>query len=108
MRPIRADMKKENVHHSEEWNYYLDKLKDNLHLCLCFSPAGDSLRERCRNFPGLVSNSTIDWFMQWPEEALIDVANFKLADFNLEESIKPEVINFFAKMHVSVREYSKE
>jgi len=46
--------------------------------------------------------------MQWPEEALIDVANFKLADFNLEDSIKPEVINLFAKMHVSVREYSKD
>jgi len=82
----------------------LERLKDNLHICLCFSPAGDSLKDRCRNFPGLVSNSTIDWFMQWPEEALIDVAIFKLMDFNLDENIKTEVINLFAKMHVGVRD----
>lgn len=44
--------------------------------------------------------------MQWPEEALIDVAIFKLMDFNLDENIKTEVINLFAKMHVGVRDYS--
>jgi dynein heavy chain len=75
---------------------------------MCFSPAGDQLKDRCRNFPGLVSNSTIDYFLQWPEAALIDVANFKLQDFGLDETIKPEVIAFFAKMHLSVREYSKD
>lgn len=53
---------------------------DNLHLSLCFSPAGDNLKVRCRNFPGLISNTTIDWFFAWPETALIDVANFKLSD----------------------------
>lgn len=104
MRPIKNDMKRDGVPHSEEWNYYLERLKDNLHLCLCFSPAGDSLRDRCRNFPGLVSNTTIDYFLQWPEAALIDVANFKLQDFGLEENIKPAVINFFASMHLSVRD----
>jgi len=53
---------------------------DSLHLSLCFSPAGDQLRNRCRNFPGLVSNTTIDWFFEWPEDALEDVANAKLAE----------------------------
>ena len=52
--PLKNDIKRDQVPHSEEWNYYLEKLKDNLHLCLCFSPAGDTLRDRCRNFPGLV------------------------------------------------------
>jgi len=60
IRPLRNDMKRDQVPHSEEWNYYLEKLKDNLHLCMCFSPAGDTLRDRCRNFPGLVSNTVID------------------------------------------------
>jgi len=60
IRPLKNDMKRDQVPHSEEWNYYLEKLKDNLHLCLCFSPAGDTLRDRCRNFPGLVSNTVID------------------------------------------------
>jgi len=104
MRPLRQDMKKEGIIHSEEWNYYLSKLKDNLHLCLCFSPAGDALRNRCRNFPGLISNSTLDWFFEWPEEALLDVANYKLSDFNLTDEMKPDVIQFFAKLHISVND----
>jgi len=80
MRDLRSEMKKDAVPASEEWNYYVSKLMDNLHLSLCFSPAGDQLRNRCRNFPGLVSNTTIDWFFEWPEDALQDVANAKLAD----------------------------
>lgn len=39
---------------------------------------------------------------------MIDVANFKLQDFGLDETIKPSVINLFAKMHLSVRDYSKD
>jgi len=69
---------------------------DSLHLSLCFSPAGDQLRNRCRNFPGLVSNTTIDWFFEWPEDALEDVANAKLAEYNLDDELKPDVIKFFA------------
>ena len=32
------------------------------------SPVGDKLRSRCRNFPGLVNNTVIDWFEPWPEQ----------------------------------------
>lgn len=71
-------------------------MRDNLHLCLCFSPAGDSLRTRCRNFPGLINNTTIDWYNQWPQEALVEVANAKLLEYSLEEEYKPDVIKFFA------------
>jgi dynein heavy chain len=38
------------------------------------SPVGETLRTRCRNFPGLVNNAIIDWFMAWPEQALYAVA----------------------------------
>jgi dynein heavy chain len=44
------------------------------------SPAGDTLRIRCRNFPGLISNTSIDWYFSWPEEALISVCDFYLKD----------------------------
>jgi dynein heavy chain len=44
------------------------------------SPAGDTLRIRCRNFPGLVSSSSINWFFPWPEEALLAVAKVKLEE----------------------------
>ena len=32
-------------------------------------------RARLRQFPSLVTCCTIDWFSEWPKEALISVAN---------------------------------
>jgi dynein heavy chain len=61
------------------WNYWVNRCRDNLHLVMCMSPAGDNLRRRCRSFPGLVNNSVIDWFFPWPEEALQAVAQHFLA-----------------------------
>jgi dynein heavy chain len=51
-----------------------------LHIVLTMSPVGDLLRTRCRNFPGLVNNAIIDWFMPWPEQALYAVATSFLSN----------------------------
>jgi dynein heavy chain len=34
------------------WQYFVTKCSVNLHVVLCMSPTGDTLRTRCRNFPG--------------------------------------------------------
>lgn len=47
------------------------------------SPAGETLRRRCRNFPGLVNNTVIDWFFPWPQEALKAVAERLLEEDDL-------------------------
>lgn len=44
------------------------------------NPAGDLLRIRCRNYPGLVNSTTIDWMFPWPDQALMAVANVTLRD----------------------------
>jgi dynein heavy chain len=61
---IREEAKKLGINETKDdlWNYFLDKTRDNLHLVLAMSPAGETLRIRCRNFPGLVSNTSINWF----------------------------------------------
>lgn len=56
------------------WQYFITKSINNLHVVLAMSPVGDTLRTRCRNFPGLVNNCSIDWFMAWPKQALEAVA----------------------------------
>jgi dynein heavy chain len=38
------------------------------------SPIGDVFRDRLRMFPSLVNCCTIDWFSEWPPEALVSVA----------------------------------
>ncbi|TNN52942.1 Dynein heavy chain 10, axonemal [Liparis tanakae] len=34
------------------WQYFVNKSANNLHIVLAMSPVGDTLRTRCRNFPG--------------------------------------------------------
>lgn len=65
------------------WNFFLEKTKNNLHIVLAMSPAGSTLRIRCRNFPGLISNTSIDWFFAWPEEALVSVSDYYLREQEL-------------------------
>ncbi len=50
------------------WRYFVDRCRSNLHVVLAMSPVGGTLRTRCRNFPGLVNNTVIDWFEPWPEQ----------------------------------------
>ena len=40
----------------------------------CCSPLGEVFRARLRQFPALVNCCTIDWFSNWPAEALQSVA----------------------------------
>lgn len=56
------------------WQYFASKCMENLHVVLSMSPSGDILRTRCRNFPGLVNNTYIDWMFSWPKQALYAVA----------------------------------
>ncbi|GFH11507.1 uncharacterized protein HaLaN_07015, partial [Haematococcus lacustris] len=55
--------------------YFVQEVRRNLHVVLCFSPVGDAFRERLRKFPSLVTCTTIDWFTVWPDDALRSVAH---------------------------------
>lgn len=39
------------------------------------------------------------WFMSWPEEALIEVANKYLKDLNIDECYKNSISTFFGMAH---------
>jgi hypothetical protein len=51
------------------------------------SPVGDAFRARCRMFPSLVNCCTIDWFTEWPKEALLSVSKrfFEFVDLGSED-----------------------
>lgn len=71
------------------YQYLVDRLRDNLHIVLCFSPVGQKFRERARKFPALFNECCIDWFLPWPEEALVSVAKSYIENFKGLDT-KPE------------------
>ena len=42
-----------------------------------------SFRNRIRMYPAFVNCTTFDWFSEWPEDALIEVADKYLEEMNL-------------------------
>lgn len=59
---------------------YLIRVKKNIHIIMAMSPLGNAFRTRLIMFPSLVNCCTIDWFTEWPEEALLGVGKGQLAD----------------------------
>jgi dynein heavy chain len=62
---------------------FINRSRENIHVVLCMSPIGDAFRGRCRQFPSLINCTTIDWFNEWPEEALLSVSAFFLSSVDL-------------------------
>lgn len=55
------------------------------------SPMGEILRACLRQFPALVNCCTIDWFSEWPADALQSVARRFVSDL-LELDTSNEVV----------------
>ena len=55
------------------YDFFLQEVRRNLHVCLCCSPVGPDFSTRCQRFPALVNCTVIDWFQPWPEQALYSV-----------------------------------
>uniref|UniRef100_A0A8C5T8B7 Dynein axonemal heavy chain 1 n=1 Tax=Malurus cyaneus samueli TaxID=2593467 RepID=A0A8C5T8B7_9PASS len=62
---------------------YTARVRSNIHMVLCMSPIGEVFRARLRQFPSLVNCCTIDWFNEWPAEALQNVASSILGEIPL-------------------------
>eukprot|EP00928_Gymnodinium_smaydae_P008329 TRINITY_DN13035_c1_g3_i1.p1 TRINITY_DN13035_c1_g3~~TRINITY_DN13035_c1_g3_i1.p1 ORF type:complete len:2552 (-),score=764.33 TRINITY_DN13035_c1_g3_i1:28-7683(-) len=85
---------------------YITRVKANVHVVLAFSPVGDAFRTRLRMFPSLVNCCTLDWFAEWPAEALYNVGKqqMTLEDLNLPKL--EGVLNLFKTIHQSVEKSS--
>lgn len=103
---LRASIKNDSVGY-DSWDklyqLFLDRVRDNLHIVLCFSP-GEKFRSRARKFPGLISSCTIDWFLAWPEAALESVASKYMANFGItcDAEVKSQLVKLMASSHKAV------
>uniref|UniRef100_A0A2K6C7M2 Dynein axonemal heavy chain 2 n=1 Tax=Macaca nemestrina TaxID=9545 RepID=A0A2K6C7M2_MACNE len=92
------------------FTYLIERVRNNLHIVLCLSPVGDPFRNWIRQYPALVNCTTINWFSEWPQEALLEVAEKYLVgvDLGTQENIHRKVAQIFVTMHWSVAQYSQK
>lgn len=55
------------------YNFFIDRVRANLHVVLAMSPIGDAFRNRLRMFPSLINCCTIDWFQVRRPTLLLDL-----------------------------------
>ncbi|XP_039715552.1 dynein axonemal heavy chain 17 isoform X3 [Pteropus medius] len=90
------------------WKFFIEKVRRQLKVILCFSPVGSVLRVRARKFPAVVNCTAIDWFHEWPEDALVSVsARFLEETEGIQPEVKASISHFMAYVHTTVNEMSK-
>ncbi|KAI2655454.1 Dynein axonemal heavy chain 11 [Labeo rohita] len=90
------------------WSFFMNRVQQQLKVVLCMSPVGNSLRLRARRFPALLNCTTLDWFQEWPLEALQSVSFKFLQDIpSIQPAIRESISLFMAHAHVSVKQVSE-
>jgi len=106
---VRPAVKSEGLLDSKDncWKFFIDRVKRNLHMSLCFSPVGDGFRNRAKKFPAIISCTVIDWFHPWPQDALLSVASKFLADVEMaSDEIRAGIEKFMPYSFLVVGKYS--
>lgn len=62
------------------YQFFISRVRRNLHVVLTMSPAGGIFRQRCRMNPALINCCTIDWYDEWSDEAMLSVAQVFFQD----------------------------
>ncbi|XP_006734337.1 dynein heavy chain 17, axonemal [Leptonychotes weddellii] len=90
------------------WKFFIEKVRKQLKVILCFSPVGSILRVRARKFPAVVNCTAINWFHEWPEDALVSVsARFLEETEGIHPEVKASISLFMSYVHTTVNEMSK-
>jgi dynein heavy chain len=87
-------------------DFFWDRVSKHFHFCICISPTGEVFSKLIKQFPGLLSGCTIDWFHPWPMDALKSLAAKFLPD--LEERITDSVAQIHALMTKLSCDYYEE
>jgi dynein heavy chain len=90
--------------------FFIDRVRKNLHVVLCMSPVSAKFPERARRFPGVITGCTVDWFLSWPEEALVAVSQGVIKDMTIDctPAIREQLIIHMGMVHKIVVDSCEE
>ena len=112
MKPVVLDLGQQPTK-TNLFGAFTKRVKNNIHTVICMSPIGEVFRARLRMFPALINCCTIDWFSEWPDEALESVAKTFLNEIpGLDEGqvdgIVDGLVSTCVVIHQSVAKTSKK
>jgi len=81
------------------YSYFVDRCRKMISVILCFSPIGDAWRSRLRQFPSLVNCCTIDWFTEWPADALTAVAKKNMDEIEMAADVRAACVEMCSLFH---------
>jgi len=81
------------------YGFFVERCRKNTSVVLCFSPIGDAWRSRLRQFPSLVNCCTIDWYTEWPADALVAVARKSLGEIEMEDNVRDMCVDMCSIFH---------
>ncbi|XP_034551682.1 dynein heavy chain 2, axonemal-like [Notolabrus celidotus] len=108
---LSESARKDNVLETPDslFSYLIERVRNNLHIALCMSPVGETFRNHLLQYPALINCASIDWFCEWPKDALLEVAERYLdgLDLGSVEGIQTKVASTFVTTHQSVAQVSQ-
>ena len=107
---VKSEVKSAGINDTREncWKFFIERVRKQLKIVLCFSPVGNVLRIRARKFPAIINCTNINWFHEWPYEALVSVStNFLKESGITPENILGSVSEVMAFVHHSTNQSSK-
>jgi len=90
------------------FNFFVETVREHLHVVVSMSPIGEEFRTRIRKFPALVNCCTIDWLHPWPEDALLAVARQFLDEIEMPQEERDACIEMCQYFHTSTQDLTKE
>lgn len=109
LQALQPIMKRELPHSSASLHdYFVSRVKSNLHIILCLPPSHNLLSNASYDFPGLFTHCQVIWLNDWPKAVLLGDANYYIHKNKVCENCSPEltnrVVTALANMHVFVLE----
>ncbi|OHT17559.1 Dynein heavy chain family protein [Tritrichomonas foetus] len=84
---------------------FKERCRKNLHIILVFSPYGNVFKDSMLSYPAIRSETTIDWYMPWSQNALESVATASLGKGSTgSPDVVRSIVSVCVKVHKSVEE----